>query len=71
MTYKNRLEDILTYYLSKTYSFTEVQKMLSTYGTKAKADREKNIDATIFAIKKLIDEDARRREILPAKGDTE
>jgi hypothetical protein len=66
MLYKNRLEDVVTYYLSKTYSFTEIQAMLSTYGTKAKGEREKNIDGAILAIKKLIDDDARRRD-LPTK----
>ena len=63
MLYKNRLEDVVSYYLSKTYSYTEIQSMLGSYGTKAKAERERNIDAAIFAIKKLIDDDARRREL--------
>lgn len=69
MLYKDRLEDVVSYYLAKTYSYTEIQTMLGTYGRKAKSEREKNIDAAIFAIKKLIDEDARRRDLAPQKGD--
>lgn len=53
MKYKDRLEDLVAYYLSKDHTYTEVQTMLKLDN---KLMREMTIDTVTAAIKKLIDE---------------
>ena len=62
MQYKDRMMDVVVNYLSKTYTHSEVKKMLTVYGPESKREVEKTIDNVLFAVNKLIDEDARRRE---------
>ena len=62
MKYKDRMMDVVENYLSKTYTHSEVKKMLTVWGPESQRDVEKTIDGVLFAINKLIDEDARRRE---------
>lgn len=60
MKYKNHLTDLVVHYLSTTYSFSEIDRLINTQGADNKAQREKNMESAIFAIKKLITDDARR-----------
>lgn len=61
MLYKDRLMDVVTHYLAKTYTYTEIKKMMTVYGPVSKKEVEATVDGVMFAIKKLIDEDARKR----------
>lgn len=61
MLYKNRLMDVVTKYLSKTYTYSEIQKMLTVNGPISQKEVETTVDGVLFALTKLIDDDARRR----------